>query len=241
MSEAWMRPGSLASAVALLETNGWDGLAIDNEDYPPGMPAEMPAAFGRLLGNLSKAFAAAGRTVVVDVASVSTETKIATVGLGRLCAAISLTKTVAANRIGRAASVALSISDRTHSSLPRPFGSWTWAPTVKKQGDFLDLLLSVQLTLNVPLLQTLVKPPRHGRSSTRRHWRSSCRGRCLRPLLGWSRCLATPTHRAAAGQTDASAPTCPTLTADASTTAGRNLHCTPSSRRPNSWECRRLT
>ena len=69
MSEAWMRPGSLTSALALVEKNGWDGLAIDNEDYPPEMPAEMPAAFGRLLGNLSKAFAAAGKTVVVDVAS----------------------------------------------------------------------------------------------------------------------------------------------------------------------------
>ena len=28
MSEAWMRPGALASAVALVETRGWDGLAI---------------------------------------------------------------------------------------------------------------------------------------------------------------------------------------------------------------------
>ena len=35
LSEGWLLPGSLESAVALLEREGWDGLAVDNEDLVP--------------------------------------------------------------------------------------------------------------------------------------------------------------------------------------------------------------
>lgn len=32
MSEGWLKPGVLESAVAMLTREGWDGLAIDNEE-----------------------------------------------------------------------------------------------------------------------------------------------------------------------------------------------------------------
>ena len=69
MGEKWMQPGSLASAVAMLETEGWTGLGIDNENAPPAMPAALPEHFRRLLGNLSKVMTAANKSVVVDVCS----------------------------------------------------------------------------------------------------------------------------------------------------------------------------
>lgn len=72
-SEAWMIPGSLGSAVELLRREGWDGLCIDNEDYPPTMPPDLPAHFANLLGNLSRAVAAANKTLVVDVTSTWTD------------------------------------------------------------------------------------------------------------------------------------------------------------------------
>jgi hypothetical protein len=33
MSESWMLPGALESAVTLATKMGWDGLAIDNEEW----------------------------------------------------------------------------------------------------------------------------------------------------------------------------------------------------------------
>ena len=49
-----MCPGSLKSAIDLVEQQGWTGLGIDNENFPPTMPAAMPSKFALLLGNLSK-------------------------------------------------------------------------------------------------------------------------------------------------------------------------------------------
>jgi hypothetical protein len=66
-----MQPGSLASAVALVEREGWAGLQIDNENYPgqASWDDRLPQRFDALLGNLSAAFEAAGMQVVVDICS----------------------------------------------------------------------------------------------------------------------------------------------------------------------------
>lgn len=71
INETWVvQPNSLASAVALMEREGWDGLGIDNENYPGnGMPPQLPYHFADLLGNLSTVVAAAGKRLTVDVAS----------------------------------------------------------------------------------------------------------------------------------------------------------------------------
>eukprot|EP00038_Savillea_parva_P010499 m.190757 g.190757 ORF g.190757 m.190757 type:complete len:405 (-) comp18120_c0_seq1:2038-3252(-) len=69
MSRGWTNPGSLASAVAMMQREGWDGIGIDNEDFPPTMPPELPERFAELLGNLSAVTAAANKTLVVDVTS----------------------------------------------------------------------------------------------------------------------------------------------------------------------------
>jgi hypothetical protein len=69
LKERWMLPGSLESAVSMLDSEGWTGLGIDNENFPPAMPMALPEMFGRLLGNLSKVMTAANKTVVVDVCS----------------------------------------------------------------------------------------------------------------------------------------------------------------------------
>eukprot|EP01051_Picozoa_sp_SAG22_P019690 SAG22_NODE_3714_length_1562_cov_1.432673_1_plen_336_part_00 len=46
LGERWLLPGSLASAAAMLEAEGWTGLAIDNEDLAgsklPGSPGNAP-------------------------------------------------------------------------------------------------------------------------------------------------------------------------------------------------------
>ena len=73
LNESWMLPGSLDSAVAMVESAGWTGLAIDNEDYTPangkGSSPRLPEQFRRFLGNLTKVMTAAKKTVVVDVCS----------------------------------------------------------------------------------------------------------------------------------------------------------------------------
>lgn len=69
MSERWMVPGAIESAVDLVQREGWTGLGVDNENYPPSMPATMPAKFAMLLANLSTAFDKAGLTLVADVCS----------------------------------------------------------------------------------------------------------------------------------------------------------------------------
>lgn len=70
LGEGWAaHPGSLATAMAMLEREGWSGFGIDNENYPPSMPPALPTKFGWLLGNLSLVAAEANRTVVVDVTS----------------------------------------------------------------------------------------------------------------------------------------------------------------------------
>ena len=54
LGEGWAaHPGSLATAMAMLEREGWSGFGIDNENYPPSMPPALPTKFGWLLGNLS--------------------------------------------------------------------------------------------------------------------------------------------------------------------------------------------
>jgi hypothetical protein len=67
LDEGWMLPGSLQSAVTMLEEEGWTGLAIDNENL--AKPSSLPEMFRRLLGNLSKVMTAANKSVVVDVCS----------------------------------------------------------------------------------------------------------------------------------------------------------------------------
>ena len=67
LNETWMQPGSLDSAVAMVERAGWTGMAIDNEDWPA--PDPLPEMFRRFLGNLTKVMTAAKKTVVVDVCS----------------------------------------------------------------------------------------------------------------------------------------------------------------------------
>jgi hypothetical protein len=69
MNETWIDPASLLSAVALMEREGWDGISIDNENWPPSMPKVMPEMFGRLLGNISEVFSKAGKQAVVDISS----------------------------------------------------------------------------------------------------------------------------------------------------------------------------
>eukprot|EP01043_Picozoa_sp_COSAG02_P044452 COSAG02_NODE_3973_length_5970_cov_1.807529_3_plen_217_part_00 len=69
LGEMWTLPGSLDSAVAMLQHEGWTGLGIDNENAPPKMPKQLPEMFRRLLGNLSKVMTPANLTVVVDVCS----------------------------------------------------------------------------------------------------------------------------------------------------------------------------
>ena len=71
LSEAWTRPGALASAVALVEREGWSGIGVDNENYSAqkDWDPRLPARFASLLGNLSAALDAAGKQLVVDICS----------------------------------------------------------------------------------------------------------------------------------------------------------------------------
>lgn len=72
LNESWLLPGSLDSAVAMVESAGWTGLAIDNEDYigkGSASSPRLPEQFRRFLGNLTKVMTAAKKTVVVDVCS----------------------------------------------------------------------------------------------------------------------------------------------------------------------------
>ena len=72
LNESWLLPGSLDSAVAMVESAGWTGFGIDNEDWiGKGSPTSprLPEQFRRFLGNLSKVMGAAKKTVVIDVCS----------------------------------------------------------------------------------------------------------------------------------------------------------------------------
>ena len=71
LGEAWTQPGALASAVALVEREGWSGLGVDNENFSAqkDWDPRLPARFASLLGNLSAALDAAGKQLVVDVCS----------------------------------------------------------------------------------------------------------------------------------------------------------------------------
>ena len=69
LNESWLLPGSLDSAVAMVESAGWTGFGIDNEDWiGKGSPTSprLPEQFRRFLGNLSKVMGAAKKTVVID-------------------------------------------------------------------------------------------------------------------------------------------------------------------------------
>lgn len=79
LNEYWARPGSLQSAVDLLQREGWNGLVLDNEirgpvpnaaspKFPEWDP-RLPLMYKAFVGNLSAALSQAGMVLVSDVTS----------------------------------------------------------------------------------------------------------------------------------------------------------------------------
>ena len=68
LDEFWTRPGSMASAVALVRENGWAGLSLDNEEDAKADP-RLPGLVASFVGNLSAALHSAGFRLVVDITS----------------------------------------------------------------------------------------------------------------------------------------------------------------------------
>lgn len=71
LNKKWNLPGSMESLLSLVESEGWDGIGIDNENDPANddWDDRIPQMYGLLLESMSSALHNSGRYLSVDVNS----------------------------------------------------------------------------------------------------------------------------------------------------------------------------